>query len=198
MRISCVLLARQLDAIPSDLIVFPEGICQREIDEACVRQPNAMVVGAILKGNQSRGVLMHQGQNRIDYLKVETDGRTVGSGDIQQAPVYEWNNVCVAVLICMDIDHVEFSKTVIERVRSSAAALKMVCVPADMGAYWLGGECLPDKFRGAYVILCNHIKTHQIRCPSFVANRHGRKIIVQSHHEPIHAELPEVLSVRPA
>ena len=62
-----------------------------------------------MENGRSRGVVLHGGQNRIDYLKVETDGRTVGSGDHQQNSVYELGDVCIGVLICMDVNHVTFS-----------------------------------------------------------------------------------------
>ena len=141
---------------------------------------------------RGRGLLLHRGQNRIDYLKVTTDGRTVGSHNLQQEPVYQFGGVCVGVLICMDVDHVEFSRSVIEKVRSSSTKLKLMCIPADMGAYWLSGDSLPrpQMFEGTHVILCNHTKTHQVRCESFVTDAHGRKIVVQGEDEPIHADLP--------
>ena len=68
-----------------------------------------------MENGRSRGVLLHGGQNRIDYLKVETDGRTVGSGDHQQNSVYELGMcVCIGVLISMDVNHVTFSRAVVK------------------------------------------------------------------------------------
>lgn len=191
MRISCVLTADQLNPVPTDLIVFPEGILQEEIENAQASHPESMIVGAIVEDGRSRGVLLHRGQHQIDYLKVETDGRTRGSHDLQQDPVYQFGRVCVGVLICMDVDHVEFSHTVIEKVQSSSTELKLVCITADMGNHWFSGDILPfpKRFAGTHVILCNHIN-HQARCKSFITDTDGRKIVVQSEGEPIHTELP--------
>lgn len=191
-RISCVLTAHQLDTAPADLIVFPEGILPEEIKNAQAFHPDSMIVGAIVEDGRSRGLLLHRGQNRIDYLKITTDGRTVGSGNLQQNPVYQFGGVCVGVLICMDVDHVEFSRAVIEKIRSTSIKLKLMCIPADMGAYWFSGDRLPwpQMFEGIHVILCNHTKTHQVRCKSFITDAHGKKVAVQSEDEPIHAELP--------
>lgn len=172
--------------------MFPEGILSEEIANAQASHPDSMIVGAIVEDERTRGLLLHRGHNRIDYLKVTTDGRTVGSGNLQQDPVYQFGGVCVGVLICLDVDHVEFSRAVIEKVRSSLAKLKLMCIPADMGAHWFSGDSLPwpKMFEGTHVILCNHIKTHQVRCKSFVTDAQGRKIVAQGEDEPMHAELP--------
>jgi hypothetical protein len=190
MRISCVIAASELDAVPADLIVFPEGVCRREIEKAQSFYPEAVIVAAIVENGFSRGVLLHGGRNRIDYLKVESDGRTVGSGDHQQVPIYEFEDVCIGVLICMDVDCLLFSRAVIEKVRTSSAKLKLLCVPADMTSDWFSGDALSSVFEAIHVVLCNHTKTHQARCKSFVTDMHGRKIVVQDQDEPIHAELP--------
>jgi hypothetical protein len=191
MRISCVLDAGQLSTAPAtpDLIVFPEGISDTEIGRACSTHPNAAIIAAVTEGGRSRGLLLHQGQNQIDYLKVATDGRTTGSGDIQQTPVYKSRDVCIGVLICMDVDHVAFSQSVIAAVKSSESRLKFLCLPADMGSYWFSGDTLSPRFEGMHVILCNHTKTHQDRCKSFVTDTHARKIVVQTSIEPLHVQL---------
>ena len=178
--------------MPPDLIVFPEGILPEEVAKAQESHPESMIVGATDKGGRSRGLLLHRGQNRINYFKVETDGLTKGSCDLQQNPVYQFGKVCIGVLICMDVDHPEFSCAVIAKVRSSAAELKLICIPADMGNDWFSGASLPfpTKFEGTHVILCNHVKTHQVRCKSFVTDAHGTKIVEQNEEEPIHTELP--------
>ena len=192
-RISCVLTACQLSPERTNIIVFPEGILREEIAKAQVSHPESIIVGAIEEDGQSRGLLLHRGQKRIDYLKVKTDGLTKGSCNLQQNPVYQFGKVCIGVLICMDVDHPEFSRAVIAKVRSSSAKLKLICIPADMGNEWFDGDRLlfPKKFEGTHVILCNHIKTYpRVRCKSFVTDAHGTKIVVQNDEEPIHTELP--------
>ena len=158
MRISCVLDADQLSTAIStpDVIVFPEGISETEIQKACSIHPHSIVVAAVTDNSRSRGVLLHRGRNQIDYLKVATDCRTLGSGNIQQVPVYTSRDVCIGVLICMDVDHVAFSQSVIAAVKSSESQLKLLCLPADMGAYWFSGDTVSPRFEGLHVILCNH------------------------------------------
>ncbi len=192
MRVSCILRRRELNDKPVDLIVFPEGVCWNDIEETGLARPDALIVGAVVENGRSRGILRHHGQNQIDYLKVKTDGRTEGTGNIQQNPVYMHRKVCIGVLICMDLDHVEFSNAVINSVKSSSVNLKLLCVPADMGAYWMSGDSLPssEKYTGIHVILCNHVNTHQSRCKSFITDKEGNKIVVQNNREPICAELP--------
>lgn len=193
MQISCVLAAYQLNRMHTDLIVFPEGILLKEVEKAQLAHPESIIVGAIEKCGRSCGLLLHRGQNKVNYLKVETDGRTKGSGNLQQNPVYQSDEVCIGVLICKDVDHVEFSHHVIAKVRSSSAKLKLICIPADMGIEWFGGDKLQSstKFDGTHVILCNHTRTHpQDRCKSFVTDTHGTKIKAQEEEEPIHRHLP--------
>lgn len=190
MRITCALTSGKLTSPAADLIVFPEGVCWKEIQAAQSSYSKSVIVGAVIENGQSREVLLHQGLNRIDYLKVQTDGQTTGNGDPKQDPVYYLENLCIGVLICMDIDAVEFSGAVIKKIRSSRANLKLLCIPADMASCW-DILAFPKRFEGIHVILCNHTKTYQgsARCQSFIADAHGRKIVVQVQDEPIYAGL---------
>jgi len=192
MKIACALTASEVETINPDMIIFPEGVDLKEIEQVRLSNINAIIIGAIVENDCSRGILMHRGSNKIEYLKVETDGRTNGSNDTKQNPVYEFDNICVGLLICMDIDNPDFSKIVIDKIISSSAKLKLLCVPADMGSHWFADNNLqaPHKFKGINVILCNHTKTHQDRCKSFITDTQGRKIRVQDDKEPIYAELP--------
>lgn len=193
MRISCVLTARELHSVLTDLIVFPEGICWGEIAAAQSSHPDAIIVGAIVENGFGRGLLLHRGVNRIDYLKVESDGRTTGTGNLRQNPVYVLGNVCIGILICMDIINGAFSQAVIKKMKSTSTKLKLLCVPGDMADYYFSGQHLasPQNFEGIHVILCNHTRAHpQDRCKSFVMDTHGTKVVVQNHVEAIHADLP--------
>lgn len=192
MRVSCILTIRELDPKPTDLIVFPEGVCIKEIEDAMSVHPDAVIVAAYVENGYSRGVLWHQGRNRIDYRKVCNDGRTSGTESLQQNPIYSLGDTCIGVLICMDIDHIAFSSAVIRNLKSSAARSKFLCVPADMGSQWFNEDHLPfpQKFEGIHVILCNHIKTHPVRCKSFITDTDGMKIVIQHDKEPIHRDFP--------
>ena len=185
-----MLNAQEVGGAPADLIVFPEGACHKEIQEASTKNPNSIIVGAIVEDGRSRGLLIHHGQNKIEYLKVESDDRTEGSQNVQQCPVYEMPDICIGVLICKDIDSVEFARKVIDRIKSSSCALKLLCVPADMMSDWFSDEKLPPKYEGVHVVLCNHTKTYQFRCQSFVTDMLGNKINVQKQHKPVYAQLP--------
>src|SRR2546428_4686154 len=91
----------------------------------------------------ARNVLWHDGANRIEYWKVGTDGRTKGSGNLPQAPpVYEFAEICVGVVICMDINagFGAFCWVVTDRIRSSTRPWKFLCVPADMARPLVHGQ----------------------------------------------------------
>ena len=191
MRIACVLSAAELDGNAADLVIFPEGVCVSELEAAASAQPEAVIVGAIQCGPYSRGVVWHKGMDHIDYLKVGTDGRTQGSGNCDQLPVAHFPTFSVAVLVCMDIDNPHFSATVREALRASPNDVKVLCIPADMGDYWLQGDKLPfpTLYAGMYVALCNSTVTHDSRCKSFVADRDGKKVRIQSATEPIYVDV---------
>ncbi len=191
MRIACVLTASELTTSDAELIVLPEGASQREIEQVQLSYPDAMTVGGMIEHGNSCGVLWHKRKNRIAYVKVGNDGRTRGGGDLSQMPLYEFGNVCIGVLMCMDIDNVIFSQAVIDNIRSSPEKLKLLCIPADMGDHWFNdnNSSALQRFQGMHVILCNHTKTHQARCKSFITDTHGRKMAVQQSHEALYAEL---------
>jgi len=69
---------------------------------------------------------------------------------------------------------------------------KLLCLPADMGSYWFDGDALafPHRYAGIHVALCNHTKTHNVRCKSFVTDTHGKKVHVQVNSEPIYVTVP--------
>jgi len=189
MKVMCALTASEVKTVNPDIIVFPEGVGSTEIDQAQLFNPNAIIIGAIVDDERSRGCLMHRGIHKIEYLKVMTDGRTIGSEDTKQNPVYEFDDICIGLLICMDVDNVGFSKAVIDQLISSSAKLKFLCIPADMGSDWFNDDNLPNKYHGIHVILCNHTKTHEARCKSFITDTQGRKIKIQNDRESIYVEL---------
>jgi len=196
MKIVAISLVLRADEIPADspnLILFPEGISWNQIHLAVARHPNAAIVGGALEGRPIHAVLWHAGANRIDYWKIEDDGRTDGFGKSPPAlPVYEFDDICVGVVICMDINAVfgSFCRAVVERIGSSQHPWKFLCVPANMGSYWFEGSNIGVHLAGMHVIACNHTNFHQVRCASFVTNTAGNKIHIQQGDEPINVKLP--------
>jgi len=177
MNVSCV---RQIGNIKhgyTDLILFPEGASLGVLHKAASKYPNAIVVGAVEINKSSVGLLFHRNQEKIIYFKVTSDGRTKGSGDISQWPMYEDKNVCVGVLVCMDVNHVEFSNKVISKIRSSDCDKRIICVPADMGSDWFSNSNIGAKYKGVNVVLCNSDRTHKPGCQHFVTLTNGEKQI---------------------
>lgn len=195
MRISCVLNADQLIDDNPDLIVFPEGISWTEIHKAETTYPRSIIVAAVIEDHRSRGVLWYEGRNQIDYLKIRTDGQTEGTGNIQQDPVRELRelkDMCIGVIICMDVQQTDFVGPIITKIRLSKSKYKFVCIPADMTADWFRGNTISNQYEGVHFILCNHTKTYQSnRCKSFITDTLCQKIRVQEGEEPIHVDLPQ-------
>jgi len=103
--------------------------------------------------------------------------------------VYEFGDTCIGVLICMDIQNGALFQAVIRKLKESAAAVKLLCIPGDMTRDWFSDDVLPPHYSGVSVALCNNTETHVIRCKSFIADPAGRKVVVQREAEPIHAEV---------
>src|SRR5437773_9758578 len=139
MKIVAISLVLRDDEIPADspnLIVFPEGISWNQIHLAVARHPNAAIVGGVNEGGRIRAALWHAGANRIDYWKIEDDGRTDGFGKSPPAlPVYEFDDICVGVVICMDINAAfgSFCRAVVERIGSSKCPWKFLLCASKYG-----------------------------------------------------------------
>ncbi len=104
MRIACASHAADLQDGTFDLAVLPEGTNATELLALASRNSSSIIVGAVSEGSFMRGVAIHAGENRIAYRKIGFDGRSRGSNDISQCPVFHFPDVSVAVLICLDVD----------------------------------------------------------------------------------------------
>src|SRR6187399_2767942 len=112
MLVSCVQQAVEIETPCADVIVFPEYSELAELTKARSICPDAIIVGAVVEEDQrrvprGRGILFHRGTNQIDYLKIgsDTSGETKGTDSRpERLPVYEFSNVCIGVLICMDVN----------------------------------------------------------------------------------------------
>jgi predicted amidohydrolase len=186
MRVSCVNSLDEIKSPVGDLIVFPEYSDLREILRAAKAFPFSIIVGAVQVGRRSRGYVIHRGRNRIFYLKILDDGRTDGNGNYDQLPIYEVGDICLGVVICRDIEAVQFWLPMADKIRRCTARWKFLVIPADMGSQWFAGEEIHgSNFDGLYVIVSNHPSNHEQRCKSFIADDKRRKILSQSEVEAI-------------
>ena len=111
-------------------------------------------------------------------------------------PVYEAGSICVGVVICMDVDTGVFLSNLLQRIKSSSAEFKLVCVPADMAEERFSGTELMPQWEGVHVLVCNHIKTYpQGRGKSFISDTRRTKRVIQQTNERLFAELPSRLSL---
>lgn len=174
----CGLSADQLGTATPDLIVFPERVSQHEIDQALVCCPDAIIAGAISTKGFMQGVILHQGRNHIDYLKVGNDGRPGSSPSPrrEQPTIYECHDLAVGLLICMDFDIPDVRDGVIERLHRSAAQFKVLCVPADMSRDWFTTEPItPPKLDGIHVAVSDGLVHGDNRLRSFITDRKRMK-----------------------
>jgi predicted amidohydrolase len=198
-EIACVGSALESQNLSAHIFLLPERTQADEITKMQAMHPQAIIVGAVQEENPNRGrlplcrgALLHDSTNRIDYLKVGSDGQSLGTNvEPLRFPIYETADICIAVIICMDIQvhYGAFRAKVVRRVQESAAVFKIVCVPAAMNGDWFGdatGIPCPQEFAGVYIALSNS-DYYEVRCKSFVADPSGRYIAKQKGHEAIRA-----------
>ncbi len=205
MRVACVRTHGESVANPADVFVFPEGSTSDALWRTASLFPNSIVVGAYEEPMRERyrrltfcraAVLRggFQWRNQVDYLKIGTDGHGRTQGIERPPPfppVYEVANLCVGVLICMDVNAWPFAREVVERVRASAAEVKLICVPADMGQPWFSSG-VGRNFEGVHLAVCNSVRAYRgnERCKSFIATPDLAKAAVQTDEEPIWLDVP--------
>jgi len=189
MRVWCGLAADQLSEDKHDLIVFPEGVEQSEIDQAQKLCPDAVIAGAILQSRRMRGVIQHRSHNHIDYQKVLSDGHSDGGPPPSCPPIYVCDTIAVGLLICMDIQEPVLTGRVIERLHQATAPFKVLCIPAEMsaGGGWFSEPTLGDpRWSGIHVALSNNnVRYPQHRVRSFIADAARQKVVVQEDGEAI-------------
>jgi hypothetical protein len=161
MLVSCLLSASEIGATAPDVIVFPEGVDSPEIAAAGTLHPNAVIVTAIHENEQIVGKIYHRNHCLVEYTKVISNIASRSPMPPAALPVLELADLCLGMLICRDVDERSFADSVLDRIRSSPARLKLLCIPADMGGNWFSETTLPfrQRFAGIHVLLCNHTRT---------------------------------------
>jgi hypothetical protein len=186
MKIVCAIEASDLLLTDVDILVLPEGVSLEAIQRASARFPRAVVVGAARDGNFMRAYAMIGEENKIDYLKIGTDGRSIGVNLAPKNAMLECENFAVGVLVCMDVQH-RFQFQLRESLNASSKPTRIMCIPADMDPTWFSSDVVLG-FGGAYVAMCNNNTTYPVlRARSLIAGPDGRCIVKQELCEAISA-----------
>jgi len=193
MIVACAISVSDLGGIAPDVLVLPERTTKDELQAAQCLSSRPVVVGAIQAGKYVQGYLLHNGSNRIaDYLKTWGDDRALGSHTCPKTPVYEIDGLAIGALICRDChDNNELRVEVLNRLCLSGAALKLLCIPADMHGEWFQGSDRIIAFPGVFVAVSNNTKPpNATRCKSLIADPQGVRLKTQIGLEAIHAIVP--------
>lgn len=197
MTVWCGQSPDQLRGDTPDVVLLPERISEADLGRAGLLCPNAMIVGAPTFGNGDvRGMLKHRGETLIDYLKVGSDDRFNGAGALPPVlPVVELGDAMIGILVCRDFDDHRLAPLVLNELRASKAAFKLLCIPAAMHGHLFvfepGRGFLSNP--GVYIALSNGEPTHpQNRERSFIARPDGRLLIDTPERTAISAPLAAV------
>jgi hypothetical protein len=158
MKIVCAISIEELTLDKVDVLVLPEGIELKDIKKASNRFPETIVVSAAREGVHMRGYAFANGRNLIEYLKIETDGRSTGAGFDPENVIYLGDTFALAVLICMDIRN-NYRLKVLDALHNSKKAVKILCVPADMTNDWFYSEPIYG-WKGINVAVSNNNCTY--------------------------------------
>jgi hypothetical protein len=186
MNIACAIAAENATDLFADVLVLPEGTAPAALEAATTRFPRAVIVAAIPDGRNMRAQVIVEGRNQVNYLKIRTDDRSEGVGNAPTTlPYCESRELAIGVLICKDIEEIEFVQALLQKLRSSSRPVKLLCIPADMHGDWFISEHI-GGFEGVYLALSNNNQTYPIwRARSFIAEPRGKRIVTQIAHEPI-------------
>ena len=186
MNIICTAGVDEVGVYLPDVLVLPERTSIAGLMTASSRWPDAIVVGAVEENPHIRGYALKRCVNQIDYLKFSTDSNSIGTLDASSVKcTCESGDIALGVLICKDFQQIDLRTRVIERVVSSKARFKVVCIPADMGTEWFPNDSV-QYFVGAYLAMSNNRNTRNpTRRRSFITGPNGVCLISQSNYESI-------------
>ena len=192
MQLTCALNASELTDGAECLLVLPEAISKHELDEACRLLPRTIIVGAVPDADSGhmRAYLVHEGTNRLKYLKTLSDGRSTGSGRHPETATYEAQDFIIGVLVCRDIENEVLRTSVLRTLNNSTAPKKILCIPADMHGEWFTSTKIAG-YAGVFVAMSNNNRTYPVwRSKSFIANPHGVRLSTQDEYETVRASVP--------
>jgi hypothetical protein len=192
MQLTCALNASEVTDGVECLLVLPEAISKHELDEACHLLPRTIIVGAAPDADSEhiRAYLVHEGTNRLKYLKTLSDGRSTGSGLLPEIATYEAQDFIIGVLVCRDIENEVLRTEVLRTLTNSAAPTKILCIPADMHGDWFASTEITG-YAGVFVAMSNNNKTYPVwRSKSFIANPRGVRLSTQDEYEAVRASVP--------
>jgi hypothetical protein len=189
MQLSLVQNIDDVEGYP-DLILFPEGVSGSEIARANIVFPKAVVVSAVAEGEHCIGSIYSGGVKRVTYRKIGTDGNTIGVGlEPEHTPTWSTDDAAIGIIVCMDVQ-TGLLQRVVATLRRSSKPLKLLCIPADMGAEWFSSPDLGPTFKDIWVALCNLARTDgSTRCDTFIANPNGQKICSKKDGTSLHFTL---------
>jgi predicted amidohydrolase len=186
MNIVCAVATANTECLAPDVLVLPEGTTAAELVAATDQYPETVIVAATSDGRNMRAQVLVGGRNRVDYLKIRSDDRSEGVGsEPRELPYCESGELAIGVLVCRDIQEVKFARSLLQKLRSSSKAVKLLCVPADMHGDWFTSEQVYG-YEGAFLALSNNNQTYPVwRARSFIASPGGKRIVTQNAYEPI-------------
>ena len=194
MLLACITNPDDIGEEKPDLVVLPEYIDRAVVRRVARDNPDTVIATAVEIGNRSIGRLIYRGRNWINYRKIDTDWRTIGTGETPRCAVRHFPHMSVGLVICMDIQNPTFVHEVVRQLRLGRTPYKILCIPADMSSEWFSGsDTLLDDFEGVHVAMSDWpddggpMKRPQ--SPSFITDTHGRKVVKRAGSEAIKLRL---------
>ena len=138
------------------------------------------IFGKHTECGKSRMYLYHNGEEKISYDKILSDGNNIEGDSGQKMELYEDENIAIGLVCCMDVNNSSFLKSVKELLANSACKHKIIAISAYMTSDWFGAELISPDFHDYVVALSNG---NENGVPSFIAGKDGYKITGTNYEE---------------
>jgi len=117
--------------------------------------------------------LYHNGEEEISYDKICSDGKNIEGDPDQDIKVYEWEDIAIGLVCCMDVNNASLLNKVKEVLATSLCKIKIIAISSHMTSDWFSSNFISPDFHGHLVALSNG---NEYGVASFIAMSDGQKI----------------------
>ena len=144
-----------------------------EYYEGDISGDSVEIFGMFTECRKSRMCLYLNGEIKLSYEKIRSDGRNIEGSERQEIKIYEIENMAIGLVCCMDVNNPNLLLQVKHLLEKSACQHKLIAISAHMSSDWFPSEQVSPDLQGYIVALSNGNRSG-VR--SFIAGKNGYKI----------------------
>jgi len=131
------------------------------------------IYGEITSDRKSRMSLAENGEIKVSYDKICSDGKNVAGDHGQNIEIFVTDIAAIGLVCCMDVNNPQLLNNVKRKLDASGSTNKIICISAHMSSDWFGNKKLPTNLHGYLVVLSNG---NPGGVDSFIAGVDGMKL----------------------